>query len=338
MNLVELRKEMNLLDYDQSYINMCLSYAENLKRKNLPIIFDVEHLCKLIGIKENEFYKIYKAIDYQYHKISIPKKSGGERVLSVPAEKLKMVQRWILDNILYRVNCKDNVTGFIPNKSIVDNAKKHINKPCVIGIDIENFFPTIHFGRVKALFKYLGYNTHLSIVFANLCTYNKKLPQGAPTSPYIANLICNKMDSRINSLCIKHKAIYTRYADDITISGDCNINKLIPIINSIIKDEGFNANKKKERVLYQYHSQKVTGITVNKKLSAPKKTERYLRQNIYYIKKFGLKDHLIRTKNYNKSNYKQHLYGIAYFIKMIDKEKGKLYLKELSEIEWEVWD
>lgn len=337
MDINKLKECMLEKDYDKKYIDICIKYAKGLKDKNLPIIFDINHLYRLIGLDTYEFYIIYNSINYQYNIINIPKKNGGYRELNTPSENLKFIQRWILDNILYRVQCKENVTGFIPNKSIVDNAKLHVGKECIIGIDIKNFFPTIHFGRVKGLFKSLGYSTHVSIVLANMCTYKGKLPQGAPTSPYIANLICDKLDYRIKKLCDISNATYTRYADDITISGKRGIETLIPIVNTIIKDEGFNANKSKERVLYNYHSQKVTGIVVNKKLSPPKHIIKYIRQNIYYIQKFGLKEHLSRTNNEFRSNYKEHLYGIAYFIKMIDLDKGIMYLQQLDEIDWDIW-
>lgn len=335
MNIEKLKESMLNQEYDKEYIDLCVDYAQKLKDRNLPIIFDINHLYKLIGLDTNQFYKIYNSINYQYSSINIPKKNGGYREINAPSENLKFIQRWILDNILYRIKCNENVTGFIRDKSIVDNAKLHVAKECIIGIDIKDFFPTIHFGRVKGLFKSLGYSTHISIVLANICTYKGRLPQGAPTSPYIANLICDKLDCRIKKLCDTSGAVYTRYADDITISGKRGIETLIPIVNTIIKDEGFNINKSKERVLYKYHSQKVTGIVVNEKLSPPKNMIRYIRQNIYYINKFGLKEHLSRTSNEFRSNYKEHLYGIAYFIKMIDLDKGIKYLQQLDEIDWD---
>ncbi|MGG5460285.1 reverse transcriptase family protein [Clostridium sp. B9] len=337
MDISKLKTTMINLSYDYEYIELCVDYAKKLENNNVPIIFDVNHLCKLIGISQFEFFKIYSALKYQYSISSIEKKSGGIRKLNIPSENLKYIQRWILDNILYNISCCDNVTGFIPSKSTVDNARVYVNKECIVGLDLENFFPTIHFGRVQGMFQRLGYTKHLSIILANLCTYKGELPQGSPASPYIANLVCRKMDYRIVKLCKKIEANYTRYADDITISGNKGIENYICTINKIIKSEGFKSNKKKERVLFQYHSQKVTGIIVNKKLSPPKEMKKYLRQNIYYINKYGLKSHLKKINCYEKSNFKEHLYGLAYYIKMIDKEVGISFLKKLDKIEWQVW-
>lgn len=336
MDINKLKGEMKNKKYDEKYINLCVEYAENLKKNRLPIIFDVEHLCKLIGVNQFEFYKLYKCLKYQYTEIKIPKKSGGTRTLNLPSENLKYIQRWILDNILYSIQCGEYVTGFVPSKSTVDNAKVHVKKECVIGLDIKNFFPTIHFGRVKGLFQKMGYTKHLSIVLANLCTYRKVLPQGSPASPYIANLVCRKLDYRIMKLCAKNNIDYTRYADDITISGKKGTEKFILTIKKIIQSEGFEVNNKKERVLFKYHSQRVTGIIVNEKLSPPKEILRELRKNIYYINKFGLVSHLEKINKKEISHFKEHLYGLAYYVKMINNLLGTKYINELNKIEWEI--
>lgn len=336
MDIQELENQMIKLEYEPEYIDLCVNYAKKLSLKKIPVIFDIEHLCRLIGISQFEFYKIYATLNYQYSSIKIKKKSGGFRELNVPSENLKYIQRWILDNILYYVSCSESVCGFMPEKSIVDNAKIHVNKECVIGFDIKNFFPTIHFGRVKGVFEELGYASHLSIILANICTYKGVLPQGAPTSPYIANLICRKLDYRLETLCKKYNADYTRYADDITISGDKKIKSCINTVKCIICDEGFSLNNEKQRVLFKYNSQRVTGIVVNEKMSPPKEMRKYLRQNIYYINKYGIKEHLKKIECIEKSHFKEHLYGIAYYIKMIDKKMGCKYLEQLNKIEWEV--
>lgn len=336
MDINKLKEEMINKGLDEEYIKLCVGYAENLNKNGLPIIFDVTHLCKLIGVNQFEFYKLYTCLEYQYSEINISKKSGGTRTLNVPSENLKYIQRWILDNILYCITCHEYVTGFMPSKSTVDNAKVHVNKGCVIGLDIKDFFPTIHFGRVKGLFQKMGYTKHLSIVLANLCTFQGKLPQGSPTSPYIANLVCTKLDYRIVKLCVKNNMNYTRYADDITISGERGIEKFVVTIKKIIQSEGFEVNNKKERVLFKYHSQRVTGIIVNEKLSPPKEILRELRKNIYYINKFGLGSHLEKINKNEISHFKEHLYGLAYYVKMIDENLGIKYLSELNKIEWEI--
>lgn len=334
MDLFILKREMEKKNIDGIYIQKCIEYAQNLKDKGLPIIFDIKHFSMLMGLKSNELYGYYKVADILYKKIRIPKKMGGSRELSIPSENLKYIQRWILDHILYKCEIHDSACGFVKNKSIVDNAKKHVQKECVINLDIKDFFPTIQSKQIFFLFRGFGYSEHLSRIFTGLCTYSRVLPQGAPTSPYLSNLICLKLDERFQELAENIGASYSRYADDITFSGNKSIRKYIALFKNIIKSEGFSVNEKKVRVQFQYHSQMVTGIIVNEKLSVPQKTKSYLRQQIYYCRRYGVKDNL-RKQEIFKSNYKDHLYGLAYFIKMVESQTGLVFLAELNEIDWE---
>ncbi|ODP27610.1 RNA-directed DNA polymerase [Paenibacillus nuruki] len=270
-----------------------------------------------------------------YKEISIPKKRLGEyRDISIPAQGLKYIQRWILDNILYNIPVSEVCTGFVKEKSIIDNAKKHINKDCVINMDIKDFFPSITYNDVFFIFKYYGYTNEVSFLLSKLCSYKGSLPQGAPTSPYISNIISYKLDVRFMLLAKKLKADYSRYADDITISGNKYLVKYLKVFKNILIEEGFKVNERKTRIQYSNKRQEVTGIIVNNKLSVPKETKQYLRQQIYYCKRFGVNSHLARI-GIQKSNYKEHLYGMAFFIKMIQQEEGENMLNNLNDIDWD---
>lgn len=175
----------------------------------------------------------------------------------------------------------------------------------------------------------------MSYILAKLCTYKGLLPQGSPASPYISNIRCIMFDKRLSSLAQKYNANYSRYADDITVSGSKNIINLLCTINTILNEEGFQLNDKKTRFAYNYQKQEVTGLIVNG--SEVKISKRYIREvlkNIYYIKKYGLFEHLQRSRNVS-SFYKEHLYGQAYFIYMIEKGKGKNILEKLDNINWD---
>lgn len=172
----------------------------------------------------------------------------------------------------------------------------------------------------------------MSFILSKLCTLSSILPQGAPTSPYISNIVCKKLDKRLESLCVKINADYSRYADDITISGSQKIRDYLNLIKKILKEEGFENNRKKERIIDNGNRKMVTGLIVNQKLSVPKKKKRYLRQQIYYCNKFGVTSHLQKTNQLEKSNYMEHLFGLAYFIKMVEREEGEKYLKELNNL------
>jgi retron-type reverse transcriptase len=316
------------------YIETCVKYSERLIENNLPVIFDTIHLSLLIGTSDRELYKMMQCDDLYYNLKYIPKKNGKFRELQIPAQSLKYVQRWILDNILNNISVSEHATGFIKGKSIVTNAKKHLNTECVISFDIKNFFPSIYFKKIFLLFYYYGYTKELSYILAKLCTYKDILPQGSPASPYLSNIICLKLDKRLSCLATTFKANYTRYADDITFSGNKNIQKFTDTAKKIIMDEGFEINPNKTRIRYKHERQEVTGLLVNSnKPNVKKSIRKSIWQEIYYCKKFGVVDHLKKISS-DKAFYKEHLYGKVYFIKMVNQEEGVKMLRELECIEW----
>lgn len=333
-----LKKLEHLLknnNYNKEYIEKCKDYANRLLKNNLPVIFDAIHLSRLIGTDIEFIYKLVFSQDLFYHITYIPKKNGKMRELRIPCLELKYIQRWILDNILSKINISKYATGFCNKHSIVDNAKYHINKDCVISIDIEDFFPSIKFEKVFRVFAYYGYTKEVSFFLAKLCTYKDELPQGSPASPMLSNVVNLKLDARLSSLAETYNAAYSRYADDITFSGNCGIKKIIGISKKILKEEGYTLNEQKTRVRYQHQRQEVTGIIVNGDvLKVNKKYKRKLEQEIYYCTKFGVKHHMEKTNN-NKAFYKDPLYGKAYFIKMIEPEIGKSMIEKLNQIDWE---
>lgn len=310
-------------------------YNKRLTQNNVPVIYNLRHLRKILRIKKREqnlFFGAEKANNYRL--FYIPKKSKGYRKIEAPSESLLQIQRWIKINILEKISISEFAKGFKKHSSIIDNAQPHINKQLVINLDIENFFPSINYGQVFRLFLYLGYTREVSHLLTKLCTNsNNVLPQGAPTSPILSNILMLKLDKRLSNLAKFFKADYTRYADDITFSGNRNISKMIPLILKIIKDENLKVNFNKYRLSYNNQQQIVTGLIVNKTLSIPKKLKTELGKAIYYCQKFGVDTHM-KNINCTRLFYKEHLYGIAYFVKMIDEKLGQKYLAELDRIEW----
>lgn len=333
MNLLQLRNELEKKGYTEDYIGLCEEYGDRLKENGLPIIFDRLHLSLLIGLDLDYLAGLAFFTDDLYKEIRIPKKAGGFRKISIPSVGLKYVQRWILDNVLYKMNCSQYAFGFVPEYSIVHHARKHLNKDVVITMDFKDFFPSIKFETVFKIFNYYGYTNELSFMFAKLCTHFEKLPQGAPTSPYISNIVCLKLDKRLGKLCEKLDASYSRYADDLTFSGSKGLRDCLDIFRSIISDEGFEINEEKTRIRQRYEQQKVTGLIVNEKLSVPSETKRFLKQQIYFCKKFGVINHMDRCE-IERSNYKEYLYGLAFFIKMVEEDVGNMFIEELHSIDW----
>lgn len=334
--LNELRKELKLRQEKKEDIKASIEYAKNLLELNLPVVFNKEHFSFLVGRDENEISTMMALLETHYYsKAYIQKKNGKQRTLDIPAVSLRIIQKWILDNILNKIRISEYATGFCKKKSIVTNASYHIGKKCVINLDIKDFFPSITQKQVFRIFYYYGYTAEVSHMFARLCTYNGYLPQGAVTSPTISNIICLKLDKRIALLASKYNATYSRYADDITISGEYGIKKMLPIIDLIVNEEGFSLNEKKTRISYYYQRQEITGLVVNGGvIRVPKSYLKKFKQEIYYCKKFGPSNHL-KHENINKNNFKDHMYGKAYFISMVDNRIGKELLSELDAIEWD---
>ena len=209
-------------------------------------------------------------------------------------------------------------------------------QPLVLKIDVKNFFDSIKTKDVLVIFLKMGYAKRLSVMLANLCCLNNQLPQGAPTSPYLSNLFCRKIDKRISCYIRKLEYRYTRYSDDITISGNILNKQIDPIFilcSKVLKDNKLEVNKSKTQILRQSNRQVVTGVVLNKKISAGTKTKRDVRQSLYYIKKFGVESHLIHTKNV-QPRYLNHLLGKINWILYLEKNNTefKKYKKFLSEV------
>ncbi|MEA4941233.1 MAG: retron St85 family RNA-directed DNA polymerase [Oscillibacter sp.] len=333
--LNNLSDEIAKQGYGDYYCAKCTRYASHLIDNNLPVIFDTKHLSLLIGIDTHDLTKMVFSEERYYTQTKIPKKSNGFRELDMPAVELKYIQRWILNNILYSVKISDCAVGFCIKKSIVNNAKRHINQYCIVNMDIKDFFPTISFERVYRIFAYYGYTNEVSFVLAKLCTFGGKLPQGSPASPYISNISCLKLDARLNALAKAYESKYSRYADDITFSSQNDIKSIIKATTDIISNEGFAVNDKKTRVAYPYQRQEVTGLLVNgDHVRVSKKYKRDLYQEIYYCSKFGVQDHM-KQIGCNKAFYKEHIYGKIYFINMVEPEEAKKLFILASQIQWD---
>lgn len=321
----KLEKRAKSQKFDAETIKEILDYAHKLHEKNLPIIFDQHHLSLLVGYHITYLIRASYNPEKFYRKFNIPKKSGGLRSISEPLPSLKEIQKWILDEILYKCDVSEYTKAYRPGKSIKNNAQFHRNQKIVLKLDIKDYFPSIKYPKIYAFFKRLGYSKAVTTMLANLCCLHKCLPQGAPTSPALSNLVTVHLDNRISGFTKKLKIRYTRYADDLTFSGDFNPGIIINFVEKVLNEEGFLLNKEKINTMYQNKRQQVTGIVVNKYMQTPRELRKKLRQDIYYIEKFGLKSHMEKIKE-ERTYYINHLLGIAnhiYFINPTDKEAKK---------------
>ncbi len=280
-------------------------------------------------------YILYiKKVDSCYVSFEIPKKSGGTRQINAPVDDLKAIQRKLAKALYdYKINvCKirgiySNIShGFEKKKSIITNAKIHRNKRFVLNIDLENFFGSFHFGRVRGFFiknQDFLFPTEVATVIAQLTCYQGSLPQGAPTSPIIANLMCQILDSRLLKIAKKYKLDYTRYADDLTFStNNKNFleyeNKFLLEIKEEIKRAGFNINDQKTRLIFKDSRQTVTGLVVNKKIAVNPTYYRYTKAMAYALYSKG------EFTIDGKPGTLAQLEGRFSFINQIDKYNNKL--------------
>lgn len=245
-------------------------------------------------------------IENCYSSFVIKKKNGDDRTINAPNKSLKFVQRKLARLFVERQkqfflekNIKNSIShAFLKGKGIKTNAVPHRNKKYVLNLDLENYFAMINFGRVQGFFKKNTYFKlpEIATIIAQLTCYKGSLPQGAPTSPIISNLICQILDQRILALCKKFRLTYTRYADDLTFStNDNNFKKkykeFLEELESIINHSGFKVNSKKTHFQEYNGRQLVTGLSVNKKINVKNefyKKTRSMAHTLYKTGKFTI--------------------------------------------------
>ncbi|MBX9253708.1 RNA-directed DNA polymerase [Desmonostoc muscorum CCALA 125] len=296
--------------------------------------------------------------DKRYKTFEISKKSGGIRQISTPITALKIIQKK-LNQVLQTVyEIKPSVHGFVTGKNIVTNAQAHTKKRYVLNLDLTDFFPSINFGRVRGMFMATPYGLHpdVATVLAQICCHNNQLPQGAPTSPIVTNMICAKMDSQLQRLAKEYKATYTRYADDITFSttlpkfpeelaylvAEEHVDKTFigNRLLSIINDNGFEVNQQKIRLQSRGNHQAVTGLTTNQFPNVDRMYVRQVRAMLHACAKFGLEasekqyqenyEKKTRSIAKDKPSFKQVLRGKIAFIGMVKGNDDPIYLKYLD--------
>ncbi|MFI8418691.1 retron St85 family RNA-directed DNA polymerase [Serratia sp. NPDC078593] len=280
---------------------------------SLPILEDVDDLSQSLRLPKEVISKFSFNNDRYYHRIEMEKKSGGIRHIESPVKELKAIQRWVLRYILDKLSPSVYAKGFVKNKSIFDNAKPHEGNQYVLNLDLRDFFTNVQASHVYTLFKNIGYNNNIAFILTSFCTKGGYLPQGAPTSPALSNLVCLRLDHRVSTYCKKRALTYTRYADDLCISGNkiLILQKASYLVKDIINNEGFTVNSKKEKFLGPKVRREVTGLTVTPKITISKKNYCVYRKRIY---------DLVRNEIHNKHEVIQ---GIISFVRSIDKEKGK---------------
>ncbi len=278
-------------------VDLYSEYIRTLVGNSVPVIFEFEHLSRLIGIDQTRFRAMVNSTSSFYRTFHIKKRLGGLREISSPFPSLLICQDWIYKNILLNIPVHSCVHGYVPGRSIFTNAAPHLKSRCILKMDIRNFFPSIKIDWVANFFNQLGYADNVSFYLASLCCKNGSLVQGASTSPYLTNILLRGLDHRLYNLAQSYNMEYTRYADDLTFSGEYIPHPVIGIVDSIISDFGLRVNNDKTRLQIARNQKIVTGLSVaGESISVPRSFKRDLKKELYFIQKYGYQSHLSKKK------------------------------------------
>lgn len=333
-----------------------ISFGIKEKPEKLSDCISPWDIARLLGTEYSILSKIiYPSPSKNYSTFSIPKKSGNVRVINAP--KLHLMDLQLKAASLLKLYYKPMAIshGFIEGRSIKTNAIIHVGKRYVFNIDLEDFFGTIHFGRIKQLFTKppFALSNASATVLAQLCCLDNKLPQGAPTSPILTNMICLGLDRELLKLAKEYQCHVTRYVDDITFSFTCkdkNLPKAIVFtsaeadvvvgdkLQKIIKRQGFKINGSKTRIKPQHQKQEVTGLVVNEKVNVKRTFIQQTKSMLYAWEKYGLddaanhhisihkkKDMAGRYRKTNSDYFNQMVRGRINFIRMIKGVNDPIY-------------
>ena len=325
-----------------------------LATHQLPVLSTPGELAHALGltIPQLRWLAFHSDVTSRIHYIhfTVPKRSGGLRTLSSPHERLAKAQTWILTNILSKVRTEPAAHGFVPGRSILTNAQPHSKQTIVLNLDLEGFFPSITFPRVRSVFHRLGYSPAVASILALLCTECPRrlvtyagqpyyvatgprgLPQGACTSPALSNQVARKLDKRLQGIATKLALNYTRYADDLTLSGGDGLKEQIGYVlarvRHIAQDEGFTVNEKKTRIQRRNAAQTVTGLVVNDKPGVARSEVRRIRAILHRAMSEGLDS----QNRQNHPNFRGWLQGMIAYIQMARPEIGTRLAQELENL------
>lgn len=328
--------------------------VDRLRAGGLPVLHSAPELAAAMGIRIGLLrflcFARKTSLVSHYVRFRMPKKSGGERTISAPMPRLKRAQAWVLREILDKLALHDAAHGFRKGRSIVSNARPHTGRAVLINVDLKDFFPSVGYPRVKGLFHSLGYSEEVATLLALLCTEPdvqevqldgrrfyvalgpRRLPQGAPTSPAITNLLCRRLDRRLERMAGELGFTYTRYADDLTFSAAGEdigqVAEVLRRLRGVVAHEGFVIHPDKTRVLRRGRRQEVTGVVVNSKPGVARDALHRFRATLFQIEKDGP-----AGKRWGAcKNVLASIRGFASYVRMVDAERGTPLLARVDAI------
>jgi RNA-directed DNA polymerase len=305
---------------------------------------DIASLEVYLGVSNLELQVIKKHRSKMYSRFAIPKRSGGNRIIEAPNKRLLFLQRKLLEIFVRLYKPRKPVHGFVPQRSAITNAREHIGRQYIVNVDLKDFFPTISQQRVLGLLLTLGIPQPVAECIVGICCVGNHLPQGAPTSPILSNMISLRLDRRIMQFCKARRIKYSRYADDFTFSsytrpkelfrtevpvpGKVKSDQLSEELTSIFIDNGFTVNEEKIRYFGSSSRKEVTGLVVSEILNVPRRFVRNIRAIIFDIEKNGYSAAQIRFSRKTKSitSLAQHLRGRINWLSQVKGFDDGVYL------------
>lgn len=342
------------------------------KNWEIPAIRDVGGLAEWLGISVANLEWFADLGQYEFKQAEASKRqhydyqfrlkaSGAYRLIEAPKPRLKELQRQMLAWLLDRVPAHPAAHGFVRGRSIRTFAEPHIGQDAVLRIDLKEFFPSIRAARVQALFRTMGYPEPVADLLGGICTasvpryalremrlalpaaqfqefktmYRRRhLPQGAPTSPSLANLCAYRMDCRLAGLAEAAEARYTRYADDLAFSGGGEFargaERFALHVAAIALEEGFSVNHRKTRMMRQGVRQHLAGLVVNEKVNVDRRYVDELKAILHNCVRFGPESQVREFRG----SFREHLLGRIGFVEMVRPEKGARLRRIFEEIRW----
>lgn len=287
---------------------------------------ELSSLSKDLGFSAKALYSVSNHIHSHYRCTKIMKNNGECRELSVPDDFLKAIQRKIVEKLLVYEEVSVYAGAYRYGTSIVKNAAPHLNNNTVLKLDIRRFFDHIIYPLVKEkVFVKEKYSEKNRILLSLLCLHRDALPQGAPTSPIISNIIMKDFDDTVGRWCRNKKIVYTRYCDDMTFSGDFAPGEVVSFVKNELGKMGFYLNRKKTAVIHNGQKKVVTGVVVNDKLNTPLAYRKKLRQELYYCKKYGVASHIKHNNlKISEPDYINKLLGRVNYVLSVDRDNKEM--------------
>lgn len=300
-----------------------------VSERRTPFIYDTYQLSDFLCTGRKQLFNIVNNANKHYRFITIPKKNGKPRKLCVPGNELSRLQKIIAEKILPFYDVSEYACAYRKGKTIYDNASVHCGKKYLLKMDLTDFFSSIRFDMIYSkVFNTNYFPSQIGVMLTTLVCKDDVLPQGAPTSPAISNIIMASFDKLIGEWCSKRKISYSRYCDDLTFSGDVPLYGVFRKAKSLLEEMGFEVNENKTRFITASDRQIVTGLTVNEKVSVPSDYKRKLRQEVYYVLKHGIVNTVFFTENedfitdgfVDKDKYFQCLIGKVNYVLQIEPD------------------